>query len=146
MSSPAAQRRAAIREILLAGGAATQKELLRKLAQRGVRLTQPVASRDLRALGAVKQNGRYVLLEEARVTPLEALRSLLRGAAVAGRNVVVVRCEPGAASAVARAMEAEELPGVVGTVAGDDTFFVAVRSAAAARGVRQRVAALLRPA
>lgn len=143
MSSPAEQRRSVLREVLLAGAAASQKDLLRKLAQRGLRATQPVLSRDLRQLGAVKRDGAYVLLAEERITPLAALRILLRGASAAGPHLVVVRCEAGAASAVARALEAEGLPGVAGTVAGDDTVFVAVRSQAAAAGVRKRIASLI---
>ena len=141
---PATQdRRDAIRELLLERPVASQEELLALLSARGVRSTQPVLSRDLRALGAVKKDGRYVLLEPERVTPLEALQSLLRGAAPAGPHLVVVRCEPGAASAVARALEAEELAGVVGTVAGDDTIFVAVESPAAGRAVLDRLRSLL---
>ena len=141
---PATQdRRDAIRELLLERPVASQEELLALLSARGVRSTQPVLSRDLRALGAVKKDGRYVLLEPERVTPLEALQSLLRGAAPAGPHLVVVRCEPGAASAVARALEAEELAGVVGTVAGDDTIFVAVESPATGRAVLARLRSLL---
>ena len=54
------------------------------------------------------------------------LRVLLRGAQAAGPNLVCVYGEPGSASAIARALEAEEFDGLVGTVAGDDTVFVAV--------------------
>lgn len=141
---PATQdRREAIRDLLQERPVASQEELLALLAERGIHSTQPVLSRDLRALGAVKKEGRYVLLEPERVTPLEALQSLLRGAAAAGPHLAVVRCEPGAASAVARALEAEELAGVVGTVAGDDTIFVAVEHRAAGRAVIERIRSLL---
>lgn len=136
-------RREAIRQLLHERPVASQEELLALLAARGIRATQPVISRDLRALGAVKQDGRYVLLEPERVTPLEELGSLLRGAAPAGEHLVVVRCEAGAASAVARALEAEELDGVVGTVAGDDTIFVAVESRPAGRAVLERLRPLV---
>lgn len=136
-------RRDAIREILLAEKVADQKDLLRQLAGRGIRVTQPVVSRDLRALKAAKREGAYTLPEEERVTPLTSLRSLLRGAKPAGSHLVVVRCEPGAASAVARALEAEALPGLVGTVAGDDTIFAAVSSETAGRKIRRRVLELL---
>jgi arginine repressor len=54
-----------------------------------------------------------------------------------------VDSEPGAASAVARALEAEGLEGIVGTVAGDDTVLVCLDSKTAQRRVRQRVQELL---
>lgn len=136
-------RRDLIRDVLLSERVQSQEELLQRLEERGVPSTQPVLSRDLRALGAVKREGAYVLLERERVTPLETLQSLLRSADTAGPNLVVVRCEPGAASAVARALEAEGPAGMLGTVAGDDTIFVAVPARAAGQHVLRRVRELL---
>ncbi|HEX9794686.1 MAG TPA: hypothetical protein VGC54_11945 [Planctomycetota bacterium] len=136
-------RRAAIQSILAEGEVRSQTELLEQLAARGHRSNQPVVSRDLRALRVAKRGGVYTLVEQDRVTPLEQLRSLLRGATPAGPYQVVVRCEPGAASAIARALEADELQGLVGTVAGDDTVFAAVASQAASRRLRRRVRELL---
>jgi transcriptional regulator of arginine metabolism len=106
------------------GDAQSQAELLTALEQAGHASTQPVVSRDLRVIGAVKAEGRYSLPSEERVTPLQSLKALLRDAQLAGSHLVVVICEPGAASAIARALEAEaDLP-ILGTVAGDDTVFV----------------------
>ena len=139
----AAARRALLRQLLEDGGAATQAELLAALAKLGVQASQPVLSRDLRALGAVKSGGAYALPAEARVTPLDALRPLLRACRAAGPHLVVVHCEPGAASSLARALEAEALDGVAGTIAGDDTIFVAVASLQAGRQVQRRIRALL---
>ena len=72
-------------------------------------------------------------------------RSLEKRARTLGavEHLVLVHCEPGAASAVARALEAEELPGLCGTIAGDDTVLVAVRSRADGDRVRRRVEDLL---
>jgi transcriptional regulator of arginine metabolism len=139
----AKDRRAAIRSLLTQEEVANQAELIEQLEARGVLTTQPVASRDLRALGAVKRGGVYVLLEGERVTPLDSLRSLLRDAEMAGPHMLVIRCEPGAASAVARAVEAEEPDGLVGTVAGDDTIHAAVSSKSAGLALARRVRALL---
>ena len=118
-------RRSAIRHILQGGPVRSQEELASLLADRGLATTQSMLSRDLRALGVAKRAGAYELVVEERVTPLEGLAALLRGARPAGEHLVCVFSEPGAASAVARALEAESLPGLVGTVAGDDTVFVA---------------------
>jgi transcriptional regulator of arginine metabolism len=134
-------RRTAIREILAEGGVRNQHELHARLKRRGLRASQPVLSRDLRVLGVAKQGGTYQLVESERITPLGSLKSLLR-AAESVPHFVMVHCEPGAASAVARALEAEELPGLIGSVAGDDTVLVAVTSAAVGRQVRRRVAEL----
>ena len=137
------ERRARVRTLLTENTVFSQQELLALLAENGVESTQPVLSRDLRALAAVKHGGRYMVFEPDRVTRLDALQPLLRGANAAGPNLVILTCEPGSASSIARALEEEELSGVLGTVAGDDTLFVAVESARRGKAVVQRVQDLL---
>lgn len=137
-----ADRRTAIQDLLREREVHSQAELLELLEARGYPCSQPALSRDLRALGVAKVSGAYQLVEEERVTPLTALKSLLR-AATPVEHLVLVRCEPGAASAVARALEAEELDGVAGTIAGDDTVLVAVHSQSEGERVRRRVEDLL---
>ncbi len=136
------ERRDAIRDLLSEHDISSQEELIERLEKRGYHTSQPVLSRDLRALNVAKQAGVYRVHEEERVTPLEALRSLLRGETPVS-HFVLLRCEPGAASAVARALEAEALDGLVGTIAGDDTVLVASSSHAASQRVRRRVQELL---
>jgi transcriptional regulator of arginine metabolism len=136
-------RRQAIEEILLGQDVRSQGQLAELLADRGIETTQPMLSRDLRSLKVAKRDGCYQLFNPERVTPLENLASLLRNAQLAGPNLVVVQCEPGAASAVARAMEAEGLRGVLGTVAGDDSIFVAVDSKVAGGRVVDRTEEIL---
>jgi transcriptional regulator of arginine metabolism len=136
-------RRRALVQILEQGDAQSQAELLTALEQAGHASTQPVVSRDLRVIGAVKAEGRYSLPSEERVTPLQSLKALLRDAQLAGSHLVVVICEPGAASAIARALEAEaDLP-ILGTVAGDDTVFVATATRADGVAIRRRVRELV---
>ncbi|MCH2103343.1 MAG: arginine repressor [Planctomycetes bacterium] len=137
------ERREQVLALLTEKAVSSQQELLTLLAEAGVESTQPVLSRDLRALGAVKRGGRYVVLSAERVTRLEALRPLLRGAEAAGPNLVVLSSEPGAASSIARALEEEEFDGLVGTVAGDDTIFVAVESERRGKAVIKLVHELL---
>lgn len=117
-----------IEDILEKQDVRSQSQLSEILAERGIETTQPMLSRDLRSLKVAKRDGCYQLYSPERVTPLENLASLLRNAQLAGANLAVVQCEPGAASAVARALEAEDIRGVLGTVAGDDSIFVAVES------------------
>jgi transcriptional regulator of arginine metabolism len=141
-TSATERRRRAIREILSDRAVGSQAELHALLKARKVGASQPVLSRDLRALRVAKRAGAYQILEEERVTPLGALASFLRSTATA-EHFVLVRCEPGAAHAVARGFEAEKLAGVVGTVAGDDTVLVAVSSPKAGARVRRRFESLL---
>lgn len=137
-----AERRNALRELIENGQFQNQSELHGALVKRGFVASQPALSRDLRALKAAKQDGTYTMVPEERITPLNSLQSLVRGHAAVS-HFTLVRTEPGAASAVARAIEADGLAGITGTIAGDDTVLVATSSQAAARRVRARVAALL---
>ncbi len=141
MSPKAELRHRLIEELLETVEVASQTQLLALLAARGVPTTQPQLSRDLRTLHVAKEKGRYRLTE--RVTGLEVLKTLLRGARPAGPHLVVLHCEPGAASAVARALESERPAGLVGTVAGDDSVFVAVEAASHGTAIRQRIATLI---
>lgn len=124
----AEDRRQAIEDILMEQDVRSQGQLAELLMSRGIDTTQPMLSRDLRSLKVAKRDGCYQLFTTERVTPLENLASLLRSAILAGPNLCIVQCEPGAASAVARALEAEQIRGVLGSVAGDDSIFVAVES------------------
>ncbi len=136
------ERRAVIKELVLNESISSQEELGSRLKKRGFAASQPALSRDLRALKVAKQDGVYRVTEDLNVTPLTALKSLLRGVEPVS-HLVMVHCEPGAASAVARALEAEEIDGLVGSVAGDDTVLVGVASEAAERRVKRCVADLL---
>jgi transcriptional regulator of arginine metabolism len=139
----AQDRRQAIEEILSSEQVHSQAQLAELLLDRGIETTQPMLSRDLRSLKVAKRDGCYQLFSPERVTPLEKLSSLLRNAVFAGPNLVIVQCEPGAASAVARALEADGPRGLLGTVAGDDSIFVAVESKVAGGQVVDRIEALL---
>lgn len=137
-------RRALIRSLLAEHEVQSQQELLQLLAERGFATTQPVLSRDLRKLKVAKREGIYQLVSEGeRVTPLEKLQALLRSVKPAGSHLVVVGTEPGAANAIARAIEAEEPTGLVGTLAGDDTVFVAVHSQQTGRDLTELLNSLL---
>jgi transcriptional regulator of arginine metabolism len=135
-------RRRLIQTLLAERELHSQKELRTALARRGFRVSQPVLSRDLRALKVAKSGGAYRVIEQERVTPLEGLKTLLRGVEPA-THFAIVFCEPGAGSAVARALDQAETEGLVGTVAGDDTVLVALDSADAARRVRRLVTDLV---
>jgi transcriptional regulator of arginine metabolism len=137
------ERQRVLLELLAEAESSSQAELIEALADMGHPTTQPVISRDLQAVGAIKLAGKYSLAQTDRCTPLETLSPLLRDARPAGPHLAVIRCEPGAASAIARALEAEKNLDYVGTVAGDDTVLVAVESQSSARTVISRILELL---
>ena len=129
-------RRNKILEILRAEKVGTQAELKQKLARRGIRVTQATLSRDLEELGVVKAHGgTEVAADDAHVC--------LRDVRLAG-NLVIVKTNPGNAHSVAVSLDAETWPDVAGTVAGDDTIFIATTGAREAARIRKKILGLLR--
>jgi transcriptional regulator of arginine metabolism len=106
----------------------TQEDLRALLEQAGMPATQSSVSRDLEELGIVKQHGHYTL-PRANGASARGLLSLDQ----AGDSLVIARTMPGLASAVAVEIDAAALSEVVGTIAGEDTIFIAVRDARAQR-------------
>jgi transcriptional regulator of arginine metabolism len=134
----AAGRRDAIREILAQRAVASQDQLAQHLAARGIHAAQATVSRDLGLLGVVRfataAGPRYQIPGDNGALPLDPVRRLV-DAVTSNGHLLVVRTKSGAASTVARAVDDARLQGVLGTLAGDDTVFVAP--------TRQRVAATL---
>ncbi len=98
---------------------ADQSELLAALAARGHVLTQSTLSRKLKGLGYHKQDGRY--------TQPSVPGFRLVSVTLVAPNLLVLRTAPGFAGALAVRLDANPLPGQAGTIAGDDTVFVAVQ-------------------
>ena len=144
-------RREAIRRLIRGGKVATQEDLRELLADQGFEVTQGTLSRDLARLGArrapaAEGGSLYELPPESAAAPpglLEALDPLVRGVRDNGA-LVVVDTTPGAAQAVALALDQARLPEVLGTIAGDDTVFVAPVQAASASRLTRVLQGLLR--
>ena len=100
----------------------TQEALRAQLERVGVAATQSSVSRDLEELGIVKHHGRYSL-PHANGDSTRGLLSL----DVAGDVLVIAKCLPGRASAVAVEIDDAAFPEIVGTLAGEDTIFIATR-------------------
>ena len=115
----------------------TQQELAALLERAGAAATQSSVSRDLEELGVVKQHGRYVLPAE-RGARGAAARGLL-DVQPAGDALVVAKCEPGLASAVAVEIDGAGIGEIVGTLAGEDTIFIAVAERKAQRAVIKKI-------
>jgi transcriptional regulator of arginine metabolism len=115
----------------------TQEDLRALLEKTGVPATQSSVSRDLEELGVVKQHGHYTLPR----TNGAATRGLL-SLDHAGDSLVIARTVPGLASGVAVEIDAAAIPEIVGTIAGEDTIFIAVRDAKAQRAAVKQIWAL----
>lgn len=126
------QRQQAIARLITKHAVTNQPQLVDLLADDGIAATQATVSRDLEDLGAVKvrvPGGDTVYAipeyEPARIAPEDQLRRVM-GEWVAevrhSANLVVLRTPPGCAHVVASALDRSGMPGILGTVAGDDTL------------------------
>ena len=140
----AAERRALLRAALLEARARTQAELVAYLEAQGHSVTQSCVSRDLRDIGARKVGGRYRIAPERR-SELPGLAALIEGFSSAGPHLVVVRTLPGGAQRVAHAIDTEAWPEAAGSVAGDDTIFVASHTKSGQQGILDRLQAAIGP-
>ncbi len=123
-----------LKEILKAGTGSTQEDLVDALKKHKFEVTQSTVSRDLRRLGAVKTTNAsnetvYRLSDETFVTGVAGgVAGLLVDIRHNG-SMIVVRTTAGSASLVARHLDSTKPNGILGTLAGDDTVFVAPASA-----------------
>ncbi len=129
-------RQAALIDIVGSRVILNQRDLREELKKRGIGTTQSSISRDLIELGITKVRGGYRL--PASSFEGSNLGSILE-LETAGDHLIVVKTPPGQASMMALAVDREKIPGIVGTVAGDDTFFIAVKSGRDQKTVISRV-------
>jgi transcriptional regulator of arginine metabolism len=142
-------RHRAIRDLVASRPIRTQQELAAALRERGFRTTQATMSRDVAELGLVKAaregTQAYAVpkrLLEAETSGEDRLRALLHDLPIELREsglTLVIRTLPGSAHAIAAALDRARWPEVAGSIAGDDTVFVACVDRSALRRVRDRV-------
>ena len=129
-------RQAEILSIIQEKEVETQEQLLAELKARGFATTQATISRDIKELRMVKElteKGRYCYTVSERRdssgTDLR-LRNIFKEGVISAevaQNIVVVRTMPGLASAACSALDSMDVPGVVGSLAGDDTGILIMR-------------------
>ena len=127
-------RREAVSRIIRGQQVGTQEELRELLLEQGFDVTQATLSRDLAKLSArrvsLPEGGSAYELPEPRVAEgadaLRVVREMVTGLEEASGGLVVVRTMSGMASAVAVAIDQSGLGGIAGSIAGDDTIFIAV--------------------
>jgi transcriptional regulator of arginine metabolism len=132
MTATKGQRHQAILTLVNRGGVHTQQELAEALARRGLRATQATISRDIQELGLVRSVLGYrssAALVRELVLSVELVEP-----------VAVIRTPPGTANLVARRIDEAALPGVAGTVAGDDTIIAVLRKRGAGKALKELLA------
>ncbi len=138
------RRRQRILALLERGPVRNQSDLQQQLATDGFEVNQATLSRDLRALGVVKGIGGYEL-PQATLSPETAHQSLWHAvhtwlvSATAAQNLVVLRTPAGGAQPLGVALDHAELPGLVGTIAGDDTVLAVCADGGKARALVRRL-------
>jgi transcriptional regulator of arginine metabolism len=140
-------RRNSILRHLRAGSVRRQSDLVNLLRQDGFEVTQSSVSRDMRELGVLKAQGRY-LPPDADVTPAQdnftTIARFVREIRTAGPSITVIRTSTGAAGSVAVAIDRANWPEIVGSIQGDDTIFIATEDGAAQASLRERLRAVFR--
>ena len=132
MTATKGQRHQAILALVNRGAVHTQQELAEALARRGLRATQATISRDIQELGLVRSVSGYrsssALVREL-VLSVEFVEP-----------VAVIRTPPGTANLVARRIDEAALPGIAGTVAGDDTIIAVLSKRGAGKALKDLLA------
>ena len=125
----------------------TQDELAQELRNLGISATQVTLSRDIRDLRLVKtRDGYQEMAPEEKGPGLQLLAAEFVLDVRIAQNLVVMRTAPGNANSVAQALDQEEWPEIVGTIAGDNTILVIVPDSPTAEVVQEKLMAILEKA
>ena len=125
----------------------TQENLIERLAEVGITVTQTTISRDIRELKLVKgMTGKgtykYIVPGVKRENNSPVLNSALTEAVIkveAARNIVVMKTFPGMANALAVCVDTLEIPNIVGSVAGDDTILLVIKDDEGAKMTEEKL-------
>jgi len=122
-----AERQEALLGLLEAERFSSQGEVVNAMQNLGYQVTQPSISRDFHELGIVKVAGRYLVGSTMVVPEYQgSLQDLIQNIQPVGDHLLVVRTRIGAANVVAVAIDKMLIDGLAGTIAGDDTVFLAI--------------------
>lgn len=130
----------AIQNIITENKIRSQRELAIRLNDLGIEVAQPTLSRDLDDLAVGKDRAGYYILSEIESSPNQRLQRTLRELLVqieVSEQLCVLRTPPGGAHLLAGAIDQARLPGVLGTIAGDDTILMITNNSESAAKIRQ---------
>lgn len=148
MSLDRKKRQLKLLELVATRPLRTQDEVAEALAQEGWEVTQSSVSRDISQLGLVKVDGIYTRAATTRLTDVtdpneRRLAESVLTVDMAGDALMVLHTPPGEAQRVGSALDLLAWPEIVGTIAGDDTIFVALTNSAAQQTIARRLRALI---
>lgn len=130
------RRQHALKQLIKEKRLSTQEELKDELVHVGIDVTQSSLSRDLNELGVIKKQGCYQLLTGGQPgSMLPPITSMIW----AGPSLLVLKTYPSMAPSMGSLLDEQAIPGVVGTVAGDDTVFVATGPVADKKDLEGRI-------
>jgi len=145
-------RQEKIIEIISSRDVETQSQLIEELSACGIRSTQATLSRDIKELRLVKEltsdgKYRYVAASRDEFTDFDLrLKKIFRECVTTyatAQNLLVIKTLPGLAPAACAALDGMEIDGLVGTLAGDDTAFLAMRDIESAEAFENEIEKLL---
>ena len=145
-------RQAKILEIIEREPIDTQEQLQIRLQEQGITCTQATISRDIKQMHLIKEpvgQGRYRYTASSQRTSLniaDKLRAIFRESVLSidhAQNIVVIKTMAGLANAAAAAVDAMNIPYMVGSLAGDDTALLVMRNAEAAELLCQEIKDML---
>lgn len=145
-------RQTMILELIAQQDIETQNQMMEALRERGIKSTQATLSRDIKELRLVKELSpsgvyRYVAAVRDELSDYDVrLRKIFRECVISyatAQNLVVLRTLPGLANAAASALDNMSVPDLVGSIAGDDTAFLAMKSSEAAELFCHEIEAML---
>ena len=127
-----------------------QEEIIKMLLDNGFNVTQATISRDIKELKIIKEHFgkndiRYAVSE--KIDNDDNYKMIFKRSAIsadAAMNIIVVKCYSGTANAACIALDSMNLPGLVGTIAGDDTIFVACKDVGATTNIINTINTLLK--
>ena len=128
----------------------TQEELLELLVENGFSVTQATVSRDINELHLIKVQGKLgqkYALNEQNAHNLNKFHTIFSQSVISvdvGGNICCVKCYAGTANAAAATIDALNYPEVVGTLAGDDTLFILLKSEPSANAFKDKILTFLR--
>ncbi|MDO4534827.1 MAG: arginine repressor [Clostridium perfringens] len=146
------KRHSKIIEIINSKAIETQEELAEELKMAGFEVTQATVSRDIKTLRLIKiqdSDGKYkyAIIKQDKNDMVEKLSSILVNTVLSAENIdkmVVVKTISGSASAAAEAIDRLELGEIAGTIAGDNTIFILVRTLGKAEELVEKIVKMLK--
>lgn len=145
-------RQSIIMEIISENDIETQNQLMEALAARGIKSTQATLSRDIKDMRLVKELGgsgkyRYTASGNAEASGyLDRLKKIFRECVTSyatAQNLIIIKTLPGLANAACSTLDSMDIPDLVGSLAGDDTAFLAMTDSAAAEHLCREISRML---